>query len=617
MKDLSDENYQQPSRKRHAFGEGISPGSTPPFRDSSTSPPSREIKSGRARVEKKGLWTPMNAPDVQAQRSSAQALPNKARRSFPSSQTTVTQNQQNPSPAIFGRSIQSGLQGSSREDIRPISQEQLVSEVKGIYAGLVMVEAKCIEVDKKQAASPEAGSPSKLNNEQWQALIALHRTLLHEHHDFFLASQHPSASPALRRLASKYSMPARMWRHGIHSFLELLRYRLPTFSGHMIAFIYLAYSMMALLYEKDLHDTSVECLGNLGRYRMTIDNDAVGNRVWTGFTQHWYRMAIEDDDIRELEPEYKRHRQCGHLYHHLDVICQHDTLQQLSVCGKSIQPLEHAHVHHQDFRRNGCGNLEKDDIRLNLIYRVIEAAARVILILIQSHKHIFSIAGAVPFLLFQGTAAAPLDRSSHDERSVGFGTYWKDQYLHITERSGPLLMNTAWGLFLSTAYFIITYCDQGRWKEADLLLITMSMVSGGSFFIGMDDWLSGWQLSLLWVFNACLNIKFLQQKLSDFPKSRQLTAFVIGSLGFASAGILALSIPAPDGRYQNPWILANMLVTPTTTFLSISWLVVFRNTGVARGLEDGSYHVPVLGFFKNMALGAILLVLLISVFGKN
>ncbi|KAF7939412.1 hypothetical protein EAE99_001217 [Botrytis elliptica] len=36
-------------------------------------------------------------------------------------------------------------------ETRPISQEQLVAEVKGIYAGLVMVEAKCIEFDNKQA----------------------------------------------------------------------------------------------------------------------------------------------------------------------------------------------------------------------------------------------------------------------------------------------------------------------------------------------------------------------------------------------------------------------------------------------------------------------------------
>lgn len=33
-------------------------------------------------------------------------------------------------------------------ETRPISQEQLVAEVKGIYAGLVMVEAKGIAVDQ-------------------------------------------------------------------------------------------------------------------------------------------------------------------------------------------------------------------------------------------------------------------------------------------------------------------------------------------------------------------------------------------------------------------------------------------------------------------------------------
>jgi hypothetical protein len=31
-------------------------------------------------------------------------------------------------------------------DTREITQEQLVNEVKGIYAGLVMVEKKCVEV---------------------------------------------------------------------------------------------------------------------------------------------------------------------------------------------------------------------------------------------------------------------------------------------------------------------------------------------------------------------------------------------------------------------------------------------------------------------------------------
>ena len=153
-------------------------------------------------------------------------------------------------------------------ETRPISHDQLVIEVKGIYAGLVMVEAKCIDIDEKQSAAAQEKDLSKkamLKNDQYQSLIALHKQLLHEHHDFFLASQHPAASPALSRLAAKYSMPARMWRHGIHAFLEVLRHRLPESLEHMLAFIYIAYSMMALLYETvpAFEDTWIECLGML------------------------------------------------------------------------------------------------------------------------------------------------------------------------------------------------------------------------------------------------------------------------------------------------------------------------------------------------------------------
>ncbi|KAF4978766.1 hypothetical protein FZEAL_4911 [Fusarium zealandicum] len=210
-------------------------------------------------------------------------------------------------------------------ETRPISQDQLVAEVKGIYAGLVMVETKCIEVDNAQSSNTDANS--KLNNEQWQALIALHRTLLHEHHDFFLASQHPSASPALRRLASKYAMPARMWRHGIHSFLELLRHRLPASLEHMLTFLYLAYSMMALLYETvpAFEDTWIECLGDLGRYRMAIEDDDIRDReVWTSVSRHWYSKASDKSPTT------------GRLYHHLAILARPNALQQLYYYAKSL-----------------------------------------------------------------------------------------------------------------------------------------------------------------------------------------------------------------------------------------------------------------------------------------
>ena len=207
-------------------------------------------------------------------------------------------------------------------ETRPITQDQLVNEVRGIYAGLVMVEKKCVEIDQQQSQTT-----NKLSNEQWQALIALHRTLLHEHHDFFLASQHPSSSPALRRLATKYAMPARMWRHGIHSFLELLRHRLPDSLDHMLAFVYLAYSMMALLMESvpSFEETWIECLGDLARYRMAIEEADLRDReIWSGVARMWYDKAADKSP------------NVGRIQHHLAVLARPNVSQQLFYYTKAL-----------------------------------------------------------------------------------------------------------------------------------------------------------------------------------------------------------------------------------------------------------------------------------------
>jgi hypothetical protein len=203
----------------------------------------------------------------------------------------------------------------------PISQQQLVLEVKGIYAGLAMVESKCIEVENAQSSNNQP-----LSNEQWQALVALHRTLLHEHHDFLLASQHPSASSALRRLPHKYSMPARMWRHGIHSFLELLRHKLPASLDHMLSFIYLSYSILALLYETipAFSEIWTECLGDLCRYCMVTEDDVKDREVWTGLSRHWYTKASDKNPTT------------GRLYHHLAILSRPNALQQLFFYSKAL-----------------------------------------------------------------------------------------------------------------------------------------------------------------------------------------------------------------------------------------------------------------------------------------
>jgi hypothetical protein len=211
-------------------------------------------------------------------------------------------------------------------ETHPITEEQLVNEVRGIYAGLVMVEKKCIEIDRQQSESND-----ELTDAQWQALIALHRTLLHEHHDFFLASNHPAASPVLKKLAEKYAMPARMWRYGIHSFLELLRHRLPGSLDHMLTFINIAYSMKTLLLESvpSFEETWIECLGDLARYRMAVEeNDMRDREVWSSVARYWYNKAAD------------KNPGIGRIQHHLAVLARPNILQQVFYYSKSLVSMQ-------------------------------------------------------------------------------------------------------------------------------------------------------------------------------------------------------------------------------------------------------------------------------------
>jgi len=154
-----------------------------------------------------------------------------------------------------------------------VTEKALIAEAKGIYLGLAMVESKCIEITNAQLSFPP-NTRQPLTGDQWQTLIALFRTLLHEHHDFLLVSQHPSATPRLHRLASKYAMPDRMRRHGVAEALMLFRHHLPHSLEYILYFWSIAYSMLALFYETvpAFEARFTECLGDLSRSRCVSCN---------------------------------------------------------------------------------------------------------------------------------------------------------------------------------------------------------------------------------------------------------------------------------------------------------------------------------------------------------
>ena len=185
MKDISDDNPGDQPRKRPAIGDGISAGSGSPlpFRDSESPPPRRskarptsapygstsdvEVRrqdsfedTQRPHVGKKTLWTPdqdspltrasfdpNNIASVHTQKSRNQAMQPKSRKTLQTPPQPIgglrqpAQSAMNPTPsAIFGRAFTQTSQIQPKDETfdivmqpetRPISQEQLVAEVKG------------------------------------------------------------------------------------------------------------------------------------------------------------------------------------------------------------------------------------------------------------------------------------------------------------------------------------------------------------------------------------------------------------------------------------------------------------------------------------------------------
>jgi hypothetical protein len=85
--------------------------------------------------------------------------------------------------------------------------------------------------------------------------------------------------------------------------------------------------MVALLYETvpAFEETWIECLGDLGRYRMAIEDDDIKDRdVWTSVSRHWYSRASD------------RAPTTGRLYHHLAILAKPNVLQQLFYYSKSL-----------------------------------------------------------------------------------------------------------------------------------------------------------------------------------------------------------------------------------------------------------------------------------------
>lgn len=212
----------------------------------------------------------------------------------------------------------------------PTTQEEVIAEVDRTYDMIVIMEKKCVEVHLDQAQLAEEALPGvqpELNIEQYQTFLDMHKTLLNEQYEFLLTSQHPSATPEVRRLPLERSMPTRLYRYAIHDFLELLRKRLPASHDYLLTFIHFAYPMMTLLLETVPAFESMwfECLGDLSRYRLGIERHDPGSSiVWAEIARQWYLKSANYAPV------------IGRLYYHLGSMGRPDPLLQLFYAGKTL-----------------------------------------------------------------------------------------------------------------------------------------------------------------------------------------------------------------------------------------------------------------------------------------
>ncbi|TPX14851.1 uncharacterized protein E0L32_004960 [Thyridium curvatum] len=154
--------------------------------------------------------------------------------------------------------------------------------------------------EPEKPGKPLCAAATRLEPNQLQALVELHRVLLNEHHDFLLASQHPDASEDLRNLPRKYYLVDRIWDCAIHTLLELLNCQLPESKECMKRFIGTAYAILCLFEEfvPQFVNRWLEFKGDLALYEWIVLElqDVQGHCVslWSTTREQYHRVLTQD-----------------------------------------------------------------------------------------------------------------------------------------------------------------------------------------------------------------------------------------------------------------------------------------------------------------------------------
>ncbi|KTW28179.1 hypothetical protein T552_02038 [Pneumocystis carinii B80] len=208
-----------------------------------------------------------------------------------------------------------------------VTREMLLKEIKTSYKGLIRLESHVKLQDNICEKFDINVSFSDKDHEKFRKLSELHGALLFLYINFLSLTQHPSACHSIMKIPIKYTIPARLWKNSIYAYLEILRSQLPYTIEHLISYILFSYSQITVLLEtaSTFKNEWMECLGDLARYRMAIEEiDMKTKNHWSNISKYWYIKVLMN--LPTL----------GRLYHHLAILSKDNILKKLFYYSKAL-----------------------------------------------------------------------------------------------------------------------------------------------------------------------------------------------------------------------------------------------------------------------------------------
>jgi hypothetical protein len=287
-------------------------------------------KTSASRVMKQGFEKLTITNDASSTRSARRQQYKPTRRSQNRNQSESDRSRGRSRPFVPTLPPDNTISMSSSGDSG--SDDKLEPATDGLFAALVLVERRCVAAQLQcSKLVDDDGKTIILPAETWRSLISLHKAYFAELYDYLLASHHPDAKPSLRQKAADNNIPFRLWKVGIHSFLELFRSRLPDSLEYFLQFIYVVFVNLTLLIETVpvYRDTWVECLGDVSRYRMAIEDVNRQERdFWNSIARYYYQLSADSNP------------RVGRLNHHLAILARPNMLLQLYLYAKSLTVAE-------------------------------------------------------------------------------------------------------------------------------------------------------------------------------------------------------------------------------------------------------------------------------------